>query len=119
MADGWGGKRKGAGRKTASDESEAAAAYLLFQKSRAKEKQHQAELAALRAKRQKGQLLDARRVKVEADAAARMVKNAFLALPDRVASLLVGRSEGEILDELRKEINATLEMLSRDIGGDK
>ena len=114
---GRGGKRAGAGRKKLVEETEIKSAYVLFHKSRAQRESHQAKLAELELKRRRGLLLDARKVRLEADAAGRSVRNAFLALPDRLASLLVGRSEEDILNELRKEIRATLETLSNELSG--
>jgi hypothetical protein len=36
----------------------------------------------------------------------------FMALPERIASLLVGRTEREIMGELRHEIRETLQTIS-------
>jgi Xaa-Pro aminopeptidase len=57
-------------------------------------------------------LVEADAIKKQADQTARAVRDAFLAVPDRLASLLVGRTEKQIAAELRKEIRATLMGLS-------
>ena len=36
----------------------------------------------------------------------------FMALPERIVSLLVGRTEREIIEELRHEIRETLQTIS-------
>ena len=103
------------GRSTRQNEDATSDAYILYQKSRAKEKAHKAKIAELQEKQTRSELVSAKDVQFQADRAARMVRDAFLAFPDRVASLLIGRTEAEILDELRKEIRATLKGLSDDI----
>ena len=47
--------------------------------------------------------------------AARTVKNSLLGIPERLASILVGRTEKEILQELRKEISITLKGISDEL----
>ncbi len=94
------------------DADDAKAAYMLFTKSKAKEKTHQAKLAEFKEKELRGQLISAKVMQKEADQAARMVHDAFMALPDRVASVLVGATEQEIMEELRKEVRTILQTLS-------
>ena len=105
------------GRRSAAAESETHSAYVLYSKSRAKEKAHKAKIAELHEKKVRKELISARDVQIDADRAGRMVRDAFTAMPDRIASLLVGRTEVEILDELRKEVHATLTGLSNEITG--
>ena len=75
-----------------------------------------AQQAELEEKRLRGQLVEVEKVTEQADAAARAVRGAFLALPDRLASLLVGRTEKQISMELRKEIRQTLVNASIEVG---
>ena len=117
MTDTHGGARENSGRRNAAYEESTHDSAVLYAKSRAKEKAHKAKLAELQERKQKRELLDAAEVKKEVDAIGRMVKDTLTALPDRVASLLVGRSEAEIIAELRKEVESTLIGLSHDIGG--
>jgi len=100
------------GRKTAAIESDGAEDYGKYNAARAKREAANAELAELVLKEKEGELVEVASVKREADSAAREVKNAFLALPERISSILVGRTEKEILFELRKEVKETLEMVA-------
>ena len=88
------------GRKTAAVEADGVEDYARYNAARAKREESNAELASLTLREK------------EADAAAREVKNAFLALPERISSILVGRTEKEILFELRREVKDTLEMVA-------
>ena len=117
MADTHGGSRENSGRRNAAYEEATTDAAILYSKSRAKEKAHKAKIAELEERKARKELVAVRDIRAEADRAGRMVKEAFTAMPDRVASLLVGRSEVEILHELRKEIHATLEGLRDEISG--
>lgn len=103
------------GRRNSEYEANTHDAAVLYAKSRAKEKAHKAKIAELEERRKRKELLDAKVVRMQADRAARMVRDTFLAFPERVASLLVGRNEADILKELRKEIRATLKGLSNEI----
>ena len=100
------------GRKTASVEANSAEDYAKYQAARAKREAANAELAQLVLREKENQLVEIASVKKEADNAGREVKNAFLALPERIASILVGRTEKEILFELRREVKDTLEMVA-------
>ena len=106
------------GRPSTRAEAATDDAYILYQRSRAKEKAHQAKIAEMNERKAKKELLDATEVLRQADRAARMVRDSFLAFPDRVASLLVGRTEAEILAELRKEIRSTLKGLTDGIANE-
>ena len=48
----------------------------------------------------------------DADFVGRLTRDSFMALPERIASLLVDRPEREILKELRHEIRETLQAIS-------
>ena len=48
----------------------------------------------------------------DADFVGRQTRDSFMALPERIASLLVGRTEREIMEELRHEIRETLHAIS-------
>ena len=108
-----GGYRENAGRKSALTEQATADAHILYHRSRAKREAHKAKLAELDERQRKRELLEAAEVRREADTAARMVRNAFLALPDRVSSMLVGLPEDKILEALRSEVRDTLVSLSK------
>ena len=80
----------------------------MYYKARAKKETHHAVKAELEEKLLRGQLVEIEKVTKQADAAGRAVRDAFLALPDRLASSLVRRTEKQIAAELRKEIRQTL-----------
>ena len=115
MTDTHGGARENSGRRNAAYEAATGDAAILYAKSRAKEKAHKAKIAEMEERRTKRELVKADDVNRQADRAARMVRDAFLAFPDRVASLLVGQTESDILKELTKEVRATLKGLSNEI----
>lgn len=115
MANGHGGARIGAGAKPKTVTDASGEAYVLYSKARAKKETHNAKIAEMEEARLAGNLLDRREVEAQADRAARVVKNSFLALPERLASVLVGRSEKDILMELKKEIDQTLKVISNEI----
>ena len=48
---------------------------------------------------------------VDADFVSRLPRDLFIALAERMASLLVGRTEREIMEELRHEIRQTLQAI--------
>lgn len=115
MANGHGGARVGAGAKPRTVTDASGEAYVLYSKARAKKETHNAKIAEMEEARLAGNLLDRRDVEAQADRAARIVKNSFLALPERLASVLVGRSEKDILMELKKEIDSTLRIISNEL----
>ena len=116
MANGHGGRREGAGGITKTVKDATAPAHVEYTEARAKKERHQANLAEMEEAKKRGELVDINEILAEADQAGRMVRDAFLSLPDRVASLLVGRSEKEILQELTAEIRATLNDVNEKIG---
>ncbi len=100
------------GRKTAAVEADGVEDYARYNAARAKREESNAELASLTLREKEAELVEASTVRKQADNAAREVKNAFLALPERISSILVGRTEKEILFELRREVKETLEMVA-------
>jgi hypothetical protein len=60
----------------------------------------------------RGELIDKHQVMADADFVGRLSRDSFMALPERIASLLVGRTEREIMEELRHEIRQTLQTIS-------
>lgn len=116
MANGHGGARKGAGGTTKTVRDATTPANVEYSEARAKRERHQANLAEMEEAKQRGELVDVSEILNEAEKAGRMVRDAFLSLPDRVASLLVGRSEKEILKELTAEIRSTLSLVNEKIG---
>ena len=115
MADGRGGARAGAGAKPRTVTDATGEAYVLYSKARAKKETHNARIAEMEERKISGELLDRRSVEQDADMAARTVKNSLLGIPERLASILVGRTEKEILQELRKEISITLKGISDEL----
>jgi len=104
------------GRKHAAVEEGSADDYKLYSAARAKRELHNANLAEMEEHRKRDSLVEVDAVNKQADAAARAVRDAFLAVPDRLASLLVGRTEKQIAMELRKEIRQTLTNVSIKVG---
>lgn len=115
MANGHGGARIGSGAKPKTVSDASGDAYVLYSKARAKKETHNARIAEMEERKLAGNLIDRRMVEAQADQAARVVKNSFLSIPDRLASILVGRSEKDILRELRKEIGTTLKGISNEL----
>jgi|SaaInlV_100m_DNA_2_1039680.scaffolds.fasta_scaffold10100_2 hypothetical protein len=107
-----GGKRTGAGGKPKTVADATGKAFVFYSNARAKEKTHLANLAELREREKRGELIEKTQVMADADFVGRLTRDSFMALPDRVASLLVGRTEHEILQELRREIRDTLQTIS-------
>jgi len=109
---GPGGARTGAGRKSAVAEDATADAYVLYHRSRAKREAHKAKLAELDERNRKRELVEAAQVRRDADKAARLVRDAFSAIPDRLSAMLLGLTEEEIRNALREEIRSTLTSIS-------
>ena len=110
-----GGARVGAGQKPKTVQDASGAAFILYSRARAKKETHNAKLAEIEEMQKLGSLVDSNEVKKRAGTAGRAVRDAFLSLPDRVSSLLVGRTEKEINEELFNEVRLTLEGLSNEI----
>ena len=75
---------------------------------------HKAQIAECEARKATGELVEVSLVRKQADAAGRAIRDAILALPDRVASMLVGRTEREIVVELRRECAALLNTVANE-----
>ena len=112
MANGHGGARVGAGHKTQIVTDATADYFVEYSAARAKEKTHLAHIAELKEKKMRGELIDKYQVMADADFVGRLTRDSFMALPERIASLLVDRPEREITDELRHEIRETLQTIS-------
>ena len=115
MANGHGGRREGAGGITKTVKDATAPAHVEYTEARAKKERHQANLAEMEEAKKRRELVDVAQIMDDADKAGRMFRDSMLSLPDRVASLLVGRSEKEILHELNAEIKATLKDVNEKI----
>jgi hypothetical protein len=88
-----------------------------YQASRAMHESYKAKTARLEFERLSGALVSADEVKVEAFNAARRVREALLAMPDRQAPVLAAISDpAEIHRLLTAEIRQILEELARDSG---
>ena len=79
MANGHGGTRVGAGHKTQIVTDATADYFVEYSAARAKEK------------KMRGELIDKHQVMVDADFVGRLTRDSFMALPERIASLLVCR----------------------------
>ena len=112
MANGHGGARVGAGHKTQVVTDATADYFVEYSAARAKEKTHLAHIAELKEKKMRGELIDKYQVMADADFVGRLTRDSFMALPERIASLLVGRTEREIMEELRHEIRGALQTIS-------
>jgi len=82
--------------------------------ARAKERHYKAIIAEAEAKVKTGELIAVAEVRRQADQAGRSTRDAVLALPDRVASMLVGRTEREIVVELRRECRELLNSIGNE-----
>ena len=82
--------------------------------ARAKERHYKAIIAEAEAKVKTGELIAVAEVRRQADQAGRSTRDAVLSLPDRVASMLVGRSEREIVTELRRECRGLLNRVANE-----
>ena len=71
--------------------------------SRARREHYQAELAKLQVSQQRDELVSTEKVKAEAFKAARTVRDALMALPDRLAAQLAGSSDARICHTLLTE----------------
>ena len=60
----------------------------------------------------RGELMDKHQVMADADFVGRLTRDSFMVLPERIASLLVGRTEREIIKELRHKIREILQTIS-------
>ena len=112
MANGHEGARVGTGHKTQIVTEAAADYFVEYSAAIAKEKTHLAQIAELKEKKMRGELIDKHQVMADADFVGRLTRDSFMALPERIASLLVGRTEREIMEELRHEIRETLQIIS-------
>ena len=114
-ADGRGGARVGAGQKPKTVQDASGEAFVLYSRARAKKETHNAKLAELQERQLAKELIEKTQVEYEATRAARLVRDAMLAIPDRVCSLLVGLDEKEINKRLSKEIRDSLKGVSDEI----
>ena len=114
---GHGGRRQNAGRKPAAYEAESKDSYLEFKAAQAKREAARAELAELELAEKRRELLPIAEVQADADRQARIVRDTLLALPDRVAALLLGLDEREMARVLRAEVRAALQHISEAVAG--
>jgi hypothetical protein len=115
---GHGGRRVGAGRKPAAYEAESKDSYLEFKAAQAKREAARAELAEIELAEKRRDLLPVAEVKADADRQARIVRDTLLALPDRVAALLIGLDERQMAQVLRAEVRAALQHISQAVAGE-
>jgi hypothetical protein len=115
---GHGGRRVGAGRKPAAYEAESKDSYLEFKAAQAKREAARAELAEIELAEKRRDLLPIAEVKADADRQARIVRDTLLALPDRVAALLIGLDERQMAQVLRAEVRAALQHISQAVASE-
>jgi hypothetical protein len=97
-------------RTSASSGSETGVSY---QKSRANKELFEALLKKLEYEERSGKLVEIAKMEVDAFTAARVARDKLLAIPDRLAPVLVGITDiHEIKEVLRKEILTTLQNLT-------
>lgn len=91
-----GGARPRAERKPETVADASGESKVLYYKARATKETHLAAKAELEEKLLRGQLVEVEKVTKQADVAGRAVRDAFMALPDRLASMLMGRNEKQM-----------------------
>jgi hypothetical protein len=75
-------------------------------------------LAEIELAEKRRDLLPIAEVKADADRQARIVRDTLLALPDRVAALLIGLDERQMAQVLRAEVRAALQHISQAVAGE-
>ena len=86
---------------------------ISYQKSRANKELFEALLKKLEYEERSGKLVDISKMEVDAFTAARVARDKLLAIPDRVAPILVGITDiHELKEVLRKEIITSLQNLT-------
>lgn len=108
-----GGPRPGSGRPKGSKSKAVGIAEARLRKEIAL-----ASLRELEVQQKRGELIPITQSDANADLAARVVRDTFLALPDRVAALLLGQDERQIAMILRAEIRLALERVAGAIQGE-
>ena len=89
------------------------ASGVTYQKSRANKELFEALLKKLEYEERSGKLVDISKMEVDAFTAARVARDKLLAIPDRVAPILVGITDiHELKEVLRKEIITSLQNLT-------
>ncbi|NCC41127.1 MAG: hypothetical protein EOM21_17155 [Gammaproteobacteria bacterium] len=108
-----GGRRPGAGRRTAAEES-ASGPYGTLAKAKAKNELFKANLAELEFKQRTGQLLPAEEVSRVWAEKGQIIKERLLSLPSRLAPDILRMSElREVERCLRDALHGVLDELSR------
>ena len=86
---------------------------VTYQKSRANKELFEALLKKLEYEERSGKLVELSKIEVDAFTAARVARDKLLAIPDRVAPILVGITDiHELKEVLRKEIITSLQNLT-------
>ena len=86
---------------------------ISYQKSRANKELFEALLKKLEYEERSGKLVEISKMEVDAFTAARVARDKLLAIPDRVAPILVGITDiHELKEVLRKEIITSLQNLT-------
>ena len=86
---------------------------ISYQKSRANKELFEALLKKLEYEERSGKLVELSKMEVDAFTAARVARDKLLAIPDRIAPILVGITDiHELKEVLRKEIITSLQNLT-------
>lgn len=100
---------------TADTEPPADGQPLTYAEARAQHERFKARLAQLELEEREGKLLDATQVRAEAFRTARIVRDAMLNMPDRIAAELAAEQNAfKVHQKLTKEIRRALEGLKLD-----
>jgi hypothetical protein len=106
----WAMNTNPAQSRKSADESSPSSSY---QYSRAKKETYEALLKKLEYEERLGKLISVEKVEYEAFTAARIARDKLLAIPDRIAPAIIGKTEiFDIKEALRKEILDSLEHLT-------
>lgn len=111
----WDANTNPAQSPTIPDENKAA---VSFQKSRAQKELYDALLKKLEYEKQAGAMIPLKQTETDAFNAARFARDMLLKIPDRVANVLIGKTDMvEIKQILRNEILESLEHLTDFLNG--
>lgn len=111
-----GGKRPGAGRKTAGEESGNSESIVAFNEARARKETALADIREIEAMKLRGELLDRRAVAEANDKILAIMQAHLLELPSRMAAELVGIDDvRETEMAMRRMTDETLLALAADL----
>jgi phage terminase Nu1 subunit (DNA packaging protein) len=110
-----GSNPRNAGRRSAHVEEQTAPIILTREKARAKEQVHKANIREMEERQMRGMLLEKHEVQAEARAVARQIREAMLAIPQRISAIIADHDEPFVRSRLEKEIRKALESLADEL----